>query len=153
MAHAEDPVTSEPRPGSAVVDCPFRYVKLGRIDDWCPQYFPFHSPHSLLFRSSPDGRSNTVSKPQVLEFMYSICILFFTSLFFISLPPSLPPSLSLLLHPSLPLSLSVSSLSLSLSLTLPLFPLLPFYLSSLSLSSTLLPVSPSMLRSLIEHVL
>ena len=33
MAHAEDPVTSEPRPGSAVVDCPFRYVKLGRIDD------------------------------------------------------------------------------------------------------------------------
>ena len=63
MAHVEDPVTSEPRPGSAVVDCPFRYVKLGRIDDWCPQHFPFHSPHSLLFRSSPDGRSNTVSEP------------------------------------------------------------------------------------------
>ena len=63
MAHAEDPVTSEPRPGSAVVDCPFRYVKL---DDWCPQHFPFQIPHSLLFRSSPDGRSNMVSKPQVI---------------------------------------------------------------------------------------
>ena len=101
MAHAEDPVTSEPRPGSAVVDCPFRYVKLGRIDDWCPQHFPFHSPHSLLFCSSPDGRSNTISEPQVIQFYVFI---FFSSLF---------------LSPSLPLSLFL----LSLSLTLPLSPL------------------------------
>ena len=40
MAQAEDPVNSEPGPGSGV-GCPFRYVMLVRIDDWSPQQFRF----------------------------------------------------------------------------------------------------------------